>query len=406
MYHRVYIQLFALLLGFGLAVAPAAAQGPGAPPIDPPRSTASLEARQALDAVLLDYEVIDLPLRAIEHRIRESGRLDLRLRGRLYRMEVEPIDLRDSSYRSVLITSAGPVEVPRRPASTYGGRLVDDPEATVRISVTESLFVAYVRTRDEWLFVDPLRDYLPGASVRQAVVYREADVSPDAGGACGAQHLASKAHELGLPADLAGRSHTTLRRVDIATDADGEYFQLYGVPGTFDRINALINGIDGVYRSDVNLFFNVTFQQAWTNPATDPYTTTDIFTTLDQHTAWWNANRTGINRDVAHLFSGKSFSGNFIGLAWVAVVCNSPSLSYAVSEDFGSQFIRTELLAHEIGHNFAANHDDQIGCSGVSCNGFGPIMCSVIQSSGSLTFSTCSKSSINTHTHNNGSCLN
>jgi hypothetical protein len=156
----------------------------------------------------------------------------------------------------------------------------------------------------------------------------------------------------------------------------------------------------------VNLFFNITYQQAWTVASTDPYPANDIFDTLDDFEDYWNANRTGINRDVAHLFSGKNFSGNFIGLAEVAVVCNVPGRSYAVSEDFGSQFLRTELLAHELGHNFAALHDDQIGCSGVSCSGTGPIMCSVLQSSGSNTFSSCSISAIDTHTHNNGSCLN
>lgn len=406
MRHRTYTLLLTLALGIGLAAAPAVAQAGGPPPIDPAPAAPSAEARQALDALLLDHQVVELPLRAIERRVRESGRLDLRLRGQLYRIEVEPIDLRDPGYRSVLMTPSGPVEVPRRPLSTYAGSLADDPQATVRLTASPGLFVAYVRTHEEWLFIDPLRDYVPGASPRQAVVYREADVRPDAGGACGAQHLVSKARELGLPPELGDKAHTTLRRVDIATDADGEYHSLYGVPGAFNRINALINGIDGVYRRDVNLFFNVTFQQIWTSAATDPYTSTDIFTTLNQFTSWWNSNRSGINRDVAHLFSGKNFNGNFIGVAWVAVVCNNPSSSYGLSEDFGSQFIRTELLAHEIGHNFSAQHDDQIGCPGVSCNGFGPIMCSIIQSSGSLAFSPCSITAINNHTHNNGSCLN
>jgi hypothetical protein len=319
---------------------------------------------------------------------------------------VERIDLRDPGYRAVLMTARGPVEVPRAQAATYAGHLADDPSATVRLTADRGMFLGYVRSADEWLFVDPLRDYLPGASRRLAVVYTEDDVRPDAAGPCGSAGLHSAAAKLGLPYGLGQKAHGTLRRVDIATDADGEYFADYGSPGTFTRIQALVNAVDGIYRSDVNLFFNITYQQAWTVASTDPYPANDIFDTLDDFEDYWNANRTGINRDVAHLFSGKNFSGNFIGLAEVAVVCNVPGRSYAVSEDFGSQFLRTELLAHELGHNFSALHDDQIGCSGVSCNGTGPIMCSIIQSSGSNTFSSCSISAIDNHTHNNGSCLN
>jgi hypothetical protein len=392
--------VFSLLLGLGTA--PAALAGP----FQPAEVSPSPQARQALDAHLYDYRVVELPLGALERAVRTQGRLDLVLRGRSYALDVERIDLRDPSYRAVLMTASGPVEVPRAQAATYAGHLADDPSATVRLTADRGMFLGYVRSADEWLFVDPLRDYLPGASRRLAVVYTEADVRPDAAGPCGAAGLHSAATKLGLPGDLGQKSHGTLRRVDIATDADGEYFGAYGTPGTFTRIQALINAVDGIYRSDVNLFFNITYQQAWTVAGTDPYTSTSIFTTLDQFRVYWNANRTGINRDVAHLFSAKNFSGNFIGVAYLAVVCNSASFSYGLSEDFGSQFLRTELLAHELGHNFAAEHDDQIGCSGVSCSGTGPIMCSVLQSSGSNTFSSCSISAIDNHTHNNGSCLN
>ncbi|HEX9945509.1 MAG TPA: zinc-dependent metalloprotease family protein, partial [Thermoanaerobaculia bacterium] len=258
---------------------------------------------------------------------------------------------------------------------------------------------------DEWLFIDPLREYVPGAPARLAVVYREADVRPEAGGQCGLEHLRKAGRALGLGYSGA-KDHTTLRRLDIATDGDGEYYQRYGVGG-FDRIAAIINGVDGIYRNQINLFLRITFQQLWTDPATDPYTSpNDIIATINQFTDWWNANRANVNRDVAHLFSGKSFS-TFIGYAWIAVVCNNPGRSYSVSQDLEPQFIRVELMAHELGHNLSATHDDQSPvCPGVNCNGFGPIMCSVIQGNGTNTFSSCSKSQIDNHTHNNSFCLN
>ncbi len=374
--------------------------------IIPQASRPSAQVQRQLDRMLSDYAVLELPLAAMALQVRELGRLDLDLGGQVYPLELSPNDLRSPGYRAVVMVDGRAVDLEPGPVTTFAGRVSGDPTSVVRLTVAPRFFAGYIKTDQEWIFLDPLRDYAAAAGPGQVVVYRDADVRPEAGGECGSEHLRLAARDL-LPSLPVAKAHNTLRRMDIATDADAEYFQLYGVPGTFNRIAAVINGVDGIFRSQINLFLNITFQQVWTNPASDPYTTNDIGTTLSQFTDWWNANRPTVNRDVAHLFAGKDFSGNFIGLAFLTVVCNNPSFSYALSQDLASSFLRVELLAHEIGHNLSAAHDDQAPvCPGVSCNGFGPIMCSIIQSNGSNTFSSCSKSAINNHTHNNGSCLN
>lgn len=398
--------LFLLLLCLGAA--PAALAAPNAPAhsFRPPEVAPSPGAIQALEAHFVDYRIVELPLGALERAVRTEGRLDLVLRGRRYALDVEPIELRDPAYRAVLMTPHGPVEVPRVPGGTYAGHLADDPSATVRLTADRGLFLGYVRSGDEWLFVDPLRDYHSGAPPRLAVVYTQADVRPEAAGECGVGALHAMAGKSGATPGPIAKGHTTLRRVDIATDADAEYFQSHGNPGTFTRILAAINGMDGIYRNDVNLYFNVTYQQAWTVPSTDPYTSTSMATTLNQVTNWWNANRTGVNRDLTHLFSDRAFSSFTVGLADVATVCNMPSEAYAVSKDQASNFLRIQLLSHEVGHNFSAVHIGQTACSSISCSGTGPIMCFKLQGSGPNTFASCSISAIDNHTHNNGSCLN
>jgi hypothetical protein len=240
------------------------------------------------------------------------------------------------------------------------------------------------------------------------VVYREADVRPEAGGLCGTGHRLQVGGENGAGATpgLVSKAHTTLRTLQVATEADGQYYQSYGNPGLFNRIQGILNDVDGIYEDDINLSISITYQQAWSSVGGDPYTSLDAVTTLNQFRSWWNANRGGTTRDTAHMFSGKDFNGGTIGIAWVGVICNAASLSYGISQDLSSSAQRAELTAHEIGHNLSAQHDNQIGCAGVSCNGFGPIMCSFIQSNGSGQFSSCSVSAINSHTHNNGSCLN
>ena len=413
MWQRTSTLLLILFLAAGLAVKPARAQDRGYSPINPLPATPTDEARQALDAVLLDYDVVQLPLRAIANRARSQGLVEIVLRGQRHELLLTPSDPFAEEYRAFLMTDSGPVQVPRPRPETYQGRLAADPESVVSLTVTGQFLTAAIRSGGEELFVDPLRDFVAGAPKQLAVVYRAADVRPDAAGDCGTVSGLRRLRATSIgdllrdPALLKPLAHDTLRRLDVATDADGEYFQLYGNPGTFNRIAAIINSADSAYQNDLNLTLNISFQQAWVNPANDPYVSTDSLVILrDEFRVWWNANRGSVDRDAAHLFSGKDFDGSIIGRAFLSTVCANPSFSYGINQDFGSSFIRAELFAHELGHNLSALHDNQIPCPGVSCNGFGPIMCSFIQSNGSFTFSTCSQNDIDTFTHNNGSCLN
>lgn len=410
------VALLALAAGSAFA-APPSSQEAGPVQVGnhfvPRHQAPSLEARAALDAHLFHYDVVELPLGAVARQIRSGGGLALVLQGRLFEMDLELNDLRAPGFKTVLMAAQGPVEVPYRTVVTYRGTLRGEPDSIVRLTADRGMFTGMVKSGDDFLFIDPLRDYVANAPMQALVVYREADIRPEAGGLCGVGGALSAVPGLGAEAGqnpagpgVIARNHNTLRRLQVATEADGEYFQRFGNPGLFTRIQGILNNVDGIYRNQLNLFISITYQQAWSNPSSDPYSSNNAVTNLNQFRNWWNANRGGTVRDTAHMWSGKTFSGGTIGVAWVGVICNAPSYSYGLSQDLSNSGQRTRLTAHEIGHNLSAQHDNQIGCSGVSCNGFGPIMCSSIQPSGPNSFSSCSVSAVNTHTHNNGSCLN
>lgn len=368
-------------------------------------------AVDSLDKTLYDFQVFELDIEAVSKRVAE-GRLDLHLGNRTFGLNLAPNDLRDADYRAVLIDGDREIDV-ELPVVTFAGHVDDDDASIVRLTVADGGFQGYIKTAHEWLFIDPLSDFVPVAKGQppipgsDVVVYRDRDVRPDASGVCGSSHLHKVADDLDFSPSIGGFPQTKMgRRVDVATDFDGQYFQQFGNPGSFNRITGIINGIDGIYQSQLNLDLNIVFQQGWGNPATDPYTSLSANTSLTQFQNWWNANRGNVNRDITHKFSGKNFSGSTVGIAFVGVVCNAPRSAYGVSQNQGSSFLRNQLTAHEIGHNFSARHDNQIGCSGVNCNGSGPIMCSFLQSSGSNNFSGCSRSAIASHTSRNGFCLN
>jgi hypothetical protein len=138
----------------------------------------------------------------------------------------------------------------------------------------------------------------------------------------------------------------------VATDADYEFYQSRGnnVTETCGYIFSVLNLIEGVYESTFNLRIIVTFQNVWTTSG-DPYSSTNATTLLNQFRSEWNANRTSITRNIAHLFTGKILDNTEWGIGWIGHV--SDSYSYSLSMNRTEMF---ETTAHEIGHNLNANH--------------------------------------------------
>lgn len=148
------------------------------------------------------------------------------------------------------------------------------------------------------------------------------------------------------------------RLYTIAISVTGEYSSFHG--GTLTSVNAALaatlTNVNAVFEND----FNVSLELAanndnviYLNSATDPYSgfnnySTEVQTTLDNEIG--NA-----NYDVGHLISAIGFDGN---AGCIGCVCTTglKGSAYA-SDDAPSGFnFDIDLVAHEIGHQFGANH--------------------------------------------------
>jgi hypothetical protein len=263
----------------------------------------------------------------------------------------------------VLVEQPDGAFVPARAATsrTLRGELLGVPGSTAAASLLDDGLHVRVRLPDgEDVWLEPLMGRVPGASAAQYVLYRNDDVL-DQGRVCGADALPDATlHAAPASRTTSGgstQSATGLKVAELACDADYEYYvDLGSVAAVENRIHSVINTMNLQYESDVGITHEITTILVRTSPS-QPYTSTNASTLLNQFRSQWNANHGNVTRDVAQLFTGKVIDGSTIGIAWVGVVCN---LSYAygvVQSDFNGNFAyATDLSAHELGHNWGASH--------------------------------------------------
>jgi hypothetical protein len=111
---------------------------------------------------------------------------------------------------------------------------------------------------------------------------------------------------------------------DVAFDTDVEFFQSNhsNVDSTIADIETILAGVNAVYERDCSITHHVaTILVRTTEP--DPFSSFRAETLLIQLRNDWNTNRTGVNRDVVHLMTGKTLMDNVVGYASIGVICNT-----------------------------------------------------------------------------------
>lgn len=171
---------------------------------------------------------------------------------------------------------------------------------------------------------------------------------------------------------------------EIATEADYEFTARLGSQTSANAaILTILNAVDAIYQAQLNLSLSVSYQHAWAT-SSDPYSSSNSETLLSQFVNYWESNAGSINYDFAHMWTGREIDSSVVGIAYLASVCTQ--YSYGLSQFLNLSSLDVPLVAHEIAHNFGADHDT---CSA----GQSWIMCPVLQNN-QTQFSPTSRSDI------------
>ena len=181
---------------------------------------------------------------------------------------------------------------------------------------------------------------------------------------------------------LAEALPATTRELSVAIVADTQFVQANAADPEA-AVVARMNVVDGIYSNQIGVHLKIAQIRALQNNGT--LVSTDAGTLLSQFSNF--AIAPGFtNPGIAHLFTARDMNGNVIGIAFLASLCNRQA-GVGISETRGTGTGGALIVAHEIGHNFGAPHDNQSGSACASTpNGF--IMNP--SANGSDQFSACS----------------
>ena len=147
-----------------------------------------------------------------------------------------------------------------------------------------------------------------------------------------------------------------LRKYRIAVSVTGEYTSYHGgtITDALTAINATLTRVNEVFETDLGVTLELVPNNdlvIFTNAATDPYTSS--FNAQVQNTLSTIIGEE--NYDVGHLFHRDNDSGNagFIGSVCVDNRKGSAFASALVPE---GDLFDLDFVAHELGHQFGANH--------------------------------------------------
>ncbi|MBC2838542.1 reprolysin-like metallopeptidase [Robiginitalea sp. SC105] len=227
------------------------------------------------------------------------------------------------------------------------------PGRRIRFSLSPSGFQGMISEpgRDDSGFLEKV----PGGNREYLLFKRDQKEALPSAWKCGTQSLREFAKPAAGPAAKLVDDQL-LRTYRLAVAATGEYTTYHGgtVSGALSAINATLTRINEVFETDLAISLQLVAsndQVIYPDPSTDPFGgnfSSEVQTTLDSQIG-------SASYDIGHLFHRGSEAGN---AGFIGAVCSDgrKGSAYAATPTPEGDRFDLDFVAHEMGHQFGANH--------------------------------------------------
>ncbi len=311
--------------------------------------------------------------------------------GRTVNLELEQFDVYTPDARVVIGGAGGDpaadVTMARPDVLLFRGRVAGDASSRVYLAFSPFGNNGYVQTSRGRVVVASE----PGKA-NSTVIYDPALLPAGTFNpvpfSCGSDNLPNHGWTGPIPAppdpDAPAARDVGCRVANVAVETDWNYTNAFGgnTANSQAYIATLFGAVSEIYQSELQTKLQVTYSRVWASDI-DPYATTgsNVNSRLPEVAAFWGSNMGSVNRTLTHMLTG--FCGTAGGIAYLGVLCN-PSTGYSVSGCLNRSFPYpltnnnsgnwdVVVVAHEIGHNFAAPHTHETtplidGCGNGDCS--------------------------------------
>jgi hypothetical protein len=363
-----------------------------------------------------NVSVVRLNKDLAQRQAQASRTFSITTANRTFELSLMPRDLRAARYYAEDTGVVGRRRLEKTSVSTYKGKIAGDAESEVRLTIDDAGIEGFFGSKRDRYFIEPAKKYSDAASADEFVVYQEADVLADKSIYC-PQDLTGEIED-GKSMVSTENVQTTsgLKAIEVATEADLDFVNGEGgITAANAKILSILNMVEGVYESELNLTISVVYQHTWSvadnfdtatpvvrsgrncNDPANPFASKVLCNLQD----WWESNlpSTQIPRDTVHYFSNKS-SLQGRGYAYLGVLCRNSTFAYGFTGNVpGWDQADFMLTAHEIGHNLGATHSDALPNCGNT------LMQTQLSGETQFSFCSASRSEVSGFVSTNGICL-